>query len=128
MVGHCSEVRLGTSNATTQLAPLRDQWFVVNALAPHHCSLQQRGLLCVCPPSSSESFPRPQTRDNKSMSEIVRLLLCVVGYFATVVQQWSPTPLCGLRHGVIRWVVRHCFVCVCVCFCLFLCMCVSVCV
>ena len=34
-----------TSNATTQLAPLRDHGFAGGARAPHKCSLQQRGLL-----------------------------------------------------------------------------------
>ena len=29
-----------------------------------------------------------------------------VGYFATEARQWSPTPLCGLRHCVIRWFVQ----------------------
>ena len=29
------------------IAPLRDHWFAVDARAPQHCSLQQRGLLFV---------------------------------------------------------------------------------
>ena len=107
-----------TSNATSQLAPLRDHWFAVDARAPpHHCSLQQRGLLSL---SHAEMFVsrftdcvHPHHRGlvlgkNNRISEIVACFpVWSVGYFATAVRQWSPTPLCGLRHGVIRWVVRH---------------------
>ena len=66
------------------IAPLRYCWFAVGALAPREDCLQQRGLL------------------------FVRIGFSWLKCLSTASQcQWSPTPLCGLLHGVIRRFVRH---------------------
>ena len=77
--------RLAPPTPLLSIAPLRDRWFAVGALAPRRRNSLQCGLLSL--------------RTGISVWSL--------GYFATASRQWSPTPLCGLRHGVIRWVVGH---------------------
>ena len=87
------------------IAPLRDCWFAVDALATREGSLQQRGLLIV---RIGFSWLKCLSRVACFTVSVIRLhFVWSVGYFATAVRQWSKTPLCGLRHGVIRWFVRH---------------------
>ena len=113
----CGGLRLrGSRSPPTPLlsiAPLSDWWFAVGALAPLKGSLHQRGLLPVrigfsfarnCLSRCSRTVStliwgfswRPRTRDNNNLISSTASLY-----------RWYPTPLCGLRHGVIRWFVRH---------------------
>ena len=104
--------------------PLRDRLFAI--YAPWSCSLQQHVLLTM---RIGSSFARNFSftcsaelyvplftgcvHNHEVKIYIVRLgtTVCLsvwsVGCFATAVPFWSPTPLCGLRHDVISWVVRH---------------------
>ena len=73
VVVYCSRFTSSTSNATAQLAPLRDHWFAVGARVPQRRSLQQPGLLFVKVWLHSFWSGR---------------------FVASAVRRWSPTPLC----------------------------------
>ena len=72
--------RLAPPTPLLSIAPLRDR-----ALAPRRRNSLQCGLLSL--------------RTGISVWSL--------GYFAAAIRHWSPTPLCGLRHGAIRWVIGH---------------------
>ena len=86
-VACCSGFASSTSNATTRFAPLYDHWFAVGAWVPSTIRSVQQTWSAVC--------------------EVWLHSVWSVGFVAAAVRRWSPTPVCGLRHGVIRWVVRH---------------------
>ena len=89
------------SNATTQLAPLRDHWFAVGARFPQRRSLQQRGLLFVrsgfTPSGLGDSLP----------------LRCVGGLRNHCVILWAVSTfsvrvfIAASGHGVLLWFVQH---------------------
>ena len=62
---------------------------------------QKRGLLCVCPPSSSVCFHHGLGLGTEANQRSSPAMLSAL---------WETLPLQfagGLRHGVIRWVVQH---------------------